>query len=198
MFGHQPDPVPQNSSNDNHPVTVSDNHDASSFNPALPPDNMSFAPSPQASVPMQAPVNDTPAQFTPVTDPNNLLEQQADDGYTSTPPAQDTPTYDAPAAETPAYDSPVTDQTVTQTVGVSGPLGDLKQQALQQLTPLVGHLEQTPEEKFRTTMMMIQASDNKDLLQTAYDAANQISDEKARAQALLDVINEINYFAQQG
>jgi hypothetical protein len=45
-------------------------------------------------------------------------------------------------------------------------------------------------------MMMIQATDNKDLLSDAYKAAQTITDEKARAQALLDVINEINYFTQ--
>lgn len=73
----------------------------------------------------------------------------------------------------------------------------IKQDALQELSPLVGHLDQSPEEKFRTTMMMIQASDDHTLLQSAYDAAKQITDEKARAQALLDVINEINYFTQQ-
>jgi hypothetical protein len=58
------------------------------------------------------------------------------------------------------------------------------------------HLDQTPEEKFRTTMMMIQAADNKSLIPEAYQAAQQIADEKVRAQALLDVINEINYFTQ--
>ena len=47
-------------------------------------------------------------------------------------------------------------------------------------------------------MMMIQASDNQDLLKDAYEAAQQIEDEKTRAQALLDVVNEINYFTQQG
>ena len=73
---------------------------------------------------------------------------------------------------------------------------DIKQQALQQLTPLVGHLEQSADERFRTTMMMIQASDNQDLIPTAYEAAQQITDEKARAQALLDIVNEINYFTQ--
>lgn len=73
---------------------------------------------------------------------------------------------------------------------------DLKQKALQQLTPLVGHLDQSPLEKFRTTMMLIQASDNKSLLKDAYDAAQTIEDEKIRAQALLDVVNEINYFTQ--
>ena len=45
-------------------------------------------------------------------------------------------------------------------------------------------------------MMLIQASDNADLVPEAYEAANQITDEKARAQALLDVVNEINYFTQ--
>ena len=74
---------------------------------------------------------------------------------------------------------------------------DIKQEALQQLSPLVGHLEQSPEEKFRTTMMMIQASDDQSLLREAYEAAKKIEDEKTRAQALLDVVNEINYFTQQ-
>lgn len=70
----------------------------------------------------------------------------------------------------------------------------IKQQALGQLTPIVGHLDQTPEEKFRTTMMMIQASDDQSLIKNAYEAAQQIQDEKVKAQALLDVVNEINYF----
>lgn len=87
------------------------------------------------------------------------------------------------AVEAPAPAHPDNDQLLS-----------IKQQALQQLTPLVGHLEQEPEEKFRTTMMMIQAADNSSLLQTAYDSALQISNEKARAQALLDIVNEINYF----
>jgi hypothetical protein len=46
-------------------------------------------------------------------------------------------------------------------------------------------------------MMLIQASDNQDLLREAFQAAKEITDEKARAQALLDVVNEINYFTQQ-
>lgn len=73
----------------------------------------------------------------------------------------------------------------------------LKQQALTQLSPLVSQLDQTPEEKFRTTMMMIQSTDNQTLIKDAYEAAQAIPDEKARAQALLDVVNEINYFTQQ-
>lgn len=76
-------------------------------------------------------------------------------------------------------------------------LASIKQEALQSLKPLVGHLQQSPEEKFRTTMMMIQASDDQSLIPEAYEAAKAITDEKARAQALLDVVNEINYFTSQ-
>ena len=71
---------------------------------------------------------------------------------------------------------------------------NIKQEALAQLSPLVSHLDQNPEERFRTIMMMIQASDNQALVHSAYEAASQISDEKLKAQALLDIVNEINYF----
>ncbi len=70
----------------------------------------------------------------------------------------------------------------------------IKQDALGALSPLVGSLDQSPEEKFRTTMMLIQASDDKTLVRAAYEAAQAITDEKVKAQALLDVVNEINYF----
>jgi hypothetical protein len=73
---------------------------------------------------------------------------------------------------------------------------EIKQQALRSLQPLVSHLDQSPEEKFKTTMMLIQAADDSSLVGQAYEAANQIKDEKARAQALLDIVNEINYFSQ--
>lgn len=74
---------------------------------------------------------------------------------------------------------------------------EIKQNALQELNPLVKHLDQSPEENFKTTMMMIQASDDQSLIKPAYEAAKKITNEKARAQALLDVVNEINYFTQQ-
>lgn len=73
---------------------------------------------------------------------------------------------------------------------------DLKQEALTKLSPLVGHLDQSPDEKFRTLMMMIQASDDQKLVREAYETALKIDDEKDRAQALLDIVNEINYFTQ--
>jgi hypothetical protein len=94
--------------------------------------------------------------------------------------------------------SPATDTTTALPVASTHPdqLLDIKQQALQHLSPLVDHLEQSPSDRFRTTMMMIQASDNASLIKAAYDTALEIPDDKERAQALLDLINEINYFTQ--
>ena len=105
------------------------------------------------------------------------LHESAPDGSTSLPH----PTAPSTPAPGPAADD----------------LISIKQDALQQLKPLVGHLNQSPEEKFRTTMMMIQAADDQSLIPDAYEAAKAISDEKTRAQALLDVVNEINYFTAQ-
>lgn len=136
-----------------------------------------------------------------VNDP--MAEQVADlasdvsgvpaDNGSFTPPSLDTavPPTPPPSDEDSGSDN---DMLVT---APSDDLVTIKQQALQQLSPLVGHLDQTPEEKFRTTMMMIQASDDQNLIKTAYEAAQQITDDKTRAQALLDIVNEINYFTHQ-
>jgi hypothetical protein len=76
-------------------------------------------------------------------------------------------------------------------------LVEVKQKALDELFPLIDKLDQTSEEHFKTLMMIIQASDNHTLIEKAYQVAQTIDDEKARAQALLDIVNEINYFTQQ-
>lgn len=127
----------------------------------------------QPDVPFGAPAPGSPAG--PVSADGNAAGSPFDTPAPATPDPAQTPS-----------DSPVSDELLS-----------IKQEALQALTPLVSHLEQSPEEKFRTTMMMIQASDDQSLLRDAYTAAKDIADEKARAQALLDVINEINYFTQQ-
>lgn len=75
-------------------------------------------------------------------------------------------------------------------------LMEIKSKALKELTPLVDHLDQPPLDKFRTLMMTIQAGDDKELIPKAYAAAQKIENNTDRAQALLDVINEINYFSQ--
>lgn len=76
-------------------------------------------------------------------------------------------------------------------------IDQIKQDALAQLSPIVDELDQPAEEKYRTLMMMIQASDDQSLIKSAYESANRIDDKKVRAEALLAIVNEINYFANQ-
>lgn len=158
-------------------------HDGSLETPAT----QTFAP---VSEPATAPQNDW-------QQPAVAPDQPANDW---TAPAAAAPVADEPAAWTPPA-VPAVDETAAAPVQntdtqASSDLMDIKQKALNELSPLVGHLDQTPEEKFKTTMMMIQASDNQSLIGEAYEAAQAITDEKAKAQALLDIVNEINYFTQ--
>ncbi len=113
----------------------------------------------------------------------------------ATPPPLPEPTtspFPSPAAPPP--DMPMMSKPRATAVPNADELLGIKKEALQSLTPLVGELEQSPTEKFKTIMMLLQASDNPELVKEAYEAANKIEDEKAKAQALLDVVNEINYF----
>lgn len=138
----------------------------------------------------------------PEPTPNGVLDTaqaQAQDASASSGGLPGNLTAPTAAADTSAAPAPATTAPMASPAPAS--VGDedllkLKQDALQQLSPLVSHLEQTPEERFRTTMMMIQATDDHSKIKDAYEAAQQIKDDKARAQALLDVVNEINYFTQ--
>lgn len=191
LFGHQNDttstnPVPDVGASDDYLASIGGN-----LGDAAEPLSISGDSDSNGST-NEPEMVDTPSQ-SPFSGP-------AVDASTST----DTPDDNSPVAE-PVTSAPTDDNnTVTGPIsiastdnGASADLMDLKQQALDHLTPLVDHLDQTPEEKFRTTMMMIQSTDNQTLLKEAFAAAKEIPEDKARAQALLDVINEINYFAQK-
>ncbi len=134
----------------------------------------------------------------PVVDDNlGLGDESPNDTGTTAPPVHTTTEGFIVDPVTPTVAPTATVLSSANGAAVTDDLLTIKQQALHQLSPLVGHLNQTPEEKFRTLMMMIQASDDQSKLKEAYEIAQQIPDEKVRAQALLDVVNEINYFTQQ-
>jgi hypothetical protein len=100
--------------------------------------------------------------------------------------------------ETPSVSAPAPDlSTVSMGSGDDDELMDVKQKALEQLSPLVSHLDLPPEQKFDTYMEIIRASDDKSLIQPAFDVAQEIEDEDKKAQALLDVVNEVNYLTQE-
>jgi len=157
---------------------------------------------PQTTAPEPA-INTTPL----TTDTVQATDPVSTDSYNlsslEAPTATPDPIAPAPVTEsiTPQTISPTTTSPSLDEISASvTPEGDdllsIKKEALQNLSPLLSQLDQTPEEKFRTTMMLIQASDNQSLIQAAYGAAKEIEDEKVRAQALLDIVNEINYFTQ--
>ncbi len=81
------------------------------------------------------------------------------------------------------------------------PAGDaslegIKKDALNELRPLVDKLNVSPEEKFDTYLLLLRSTDDRTLIGPAHDAAKEIADETRRAQALLDVIKEIDYLSQ--
>ena len=182
MFGHNNnDQIAQDQQNDAHVALGDDTiNDLTSSSPApYLNDQPAGAPpvqSPAASAPFVQPTTGPTVQpSTPNSDPsfpeasNELSEEPAATPQTTTP---------EPVAPAVAHDD----------------LLSLKQEALTSLSPLVHNLELEAEEKFKTLMMLIQASDDHNLVKEAYEAAQAIPDEKVRAQALLDVVNEINYF----
>lgn len=95
---------------------------------------------------------------------------------------------DAPAARSKA------DST---TPSLPAELEDIKKQALAELEPLVDKLELAPEKRYNILMEIIQSSERRELLDKALDAAKNIADDNLRAQALMEVLTEVDYFGQK-
>lgn len=112
----------------------------------------------------------------PVTPSDSQSEASSDTAVAGSPPETSTDTGSGAA------------------LPVDSTLDPIKKEALKKLEPLVNELDLHPEEKYRALMMIIQATDNKDLVNEAYQAADKIEDTKTRAQALLSIVNEIEYF----
>ncbi len=93
-----------------------------------------------------------------------------------------------PAAITPSSPDPVS--------STSPELDNIKKSALSELRPLVDKLDLPAEDKFDTLLLLIRSTDDSSLIPAAHTAATQIADEKRRAQALLDIIKEIDFFGQ--
>ncbi len=94
-----------------------------------------------------------------------------------------------PVTPTPVVSAP------TPTATADPALDTIKQTALNELRPLVDKLDVSPEEKFDTYLLLLRSTDDKTLIAPAHDAAVAIVDEARRAQALLDIIKEIDYFS---
>lgn len=125
------------------------------------------------------------------------------------PPVETAPTEPSltPEVEPEATATPVaadelaapisTPGTLDDTSSASPELDSIKKEALEELRPLVDKLDLPADEKFDTLLLVIRSTDDKSLVSAAHEAARAIPDEGKRAQALLDVIKEIDYFAGQ-
>jgi hypothetical protein len=95
----------------------------------------------------------------------------------------------------PDFVPPTPIQAPTPSTGPSD-LDGIKKTALGELRPLIDKVELPAEEKFDTYLMLIRSTDDSSLIAPAHAAAQGISDETRRAEALLDIIKEIDYLSR--
>lgn len=79
----------------------------------------------------------------------------------------------------------------------SSALDDIKLDALKELRPLMDKVELPAEEKFDTYLMLLRSTDDSTLIDPAHKAAQGITDEKRKAEALLEIIKEIDYLSRK-
>jgi hypothetical protein len=144
----------------------------------------------------------------PISDDQELakvlagVSQQADDTvsglqFEETPPA--IPVPPAPETPEPVLSDPIpATPAFTPPAAASSELDDIKKDALSELRPLIDKLDVSPEEKFDTLLLIIRSTDDQSLLAATHEAAKAIVDDSRRAQALLDIIKEIDFFSSKG
>lgn len=93
-------------------------------------------------------------------------------------------------------DEPVSlDSSPVADFDLAGILENIKKDALVKLRPLIDNLNLIPEEKFDIYLLILRSTDDKTIIAPAYEAAQGIEDEARRAQAILDIIKEIDYLS---
>lgn len=146
----------------------------------------------------------------PVSDDQELakvlagVSDQADEAVNTPPPVSLTPTPLPLPADEPVADAasepvvtPVTPEPPVSslTASESSELDGIKVEALNELRPLMDKLNVSPEEKYDIYLLLLRSTDDKELIAPAHDAAKAIEDDTRRAQALLDIIKEIDFLS---
>ena len=115
-------------------------------------------------------------------------------------PAADASTPTVPAPQSEVADTapvvPPVPETPAVTPAPSTDLDGIKKDALGELRPLIDKVDLPAEEKFDTYLMLIRSTDDASLIAPAHTAAQGITDEKRRAEALLDIVKEIDYLSK--
>ena len=121
----------------------------------------------------------------------------ADDAAATLPEPAAEPEVVAEPVVPPVVEPPVLD-TPAPVASTGDDLGSVKTQAISELRPLVDKLNVPAEEKFDTYLLLLRSTDDKSLIEPAHETAKLIEDEARRAQALLDIIKEIDFLSQNG
>lgn len=114
---------------------------------------------------------------------------------------QETPFAAAPQVETYVEQPPVVaqlpqyEQPAPAAPAANDDLEGIKKDALVELRPLIDKVTLPAEEKFDTYLMLIRSTDDASLIGPAHAIAQSITDETRRAEALLDIIKEIDYLS---
>lgn len=124
----------------------------------------------------------------------NTVESAVEPTINETKPALEEVT-----SQTEALDDalPVTNKPLPEEETLDVSLLDVKNEAIEELMPILDHLKTDPEEKFNAYLLLLRSTDNKDLIKPALLMAKQIADEEKRASALLDIIKEIDYLSKE-
>lgn len=141
-------------------------------------------------------VNDTPSetQTVPVTVGASGATENAE---ATEAPSANVPTESAPAPEAASETVPETAPTseVVAEMGetaveTSGDLGSVKQAMLRDLFPLMDKVELAPEQKYDVYKEMIETTGDRNMIPAAYEAVKGISDDAAKAEALLYLVDK--------
>lgn len=141
-----------------------------------------------------------PQTTQPISDDQDLAKVLAgvSNGASATsaqPAAPLPPLPDLPPEPEPAAQPKPAKASNTVVPAANSDLDSVKNEAIKELRPLVDKLNISAEEKFDTYLLLIRSTDDKTLIAPAHEAAKNIADESRRAQALLDVIKEIDFLS---
>ena len=126
---------------------------------------------------------------------NNGAKAANTQSATPLPPLPDLPPEPEPEQQLAASPAPQPKVAKTAATTDASDLDTVKNNAIRELRPLVGKLNISAEEKFDTYLLLIRSTDDRTLIPPAHEAAKEITDESRRAQALLDIIKEIDFLS---
>lgn len=157
------------------------------------------APAPEPNLPLPEPPMPTPeAQFTEAPLPEPIMPQPQEAAPTTsfdpgiaTPLPEPTP---EPVPEPIIAPAPNLPEPTFEMPSTTRPLGmqQVKEAALRDLIPLLDHLNMNPSQKFSLYRNIFEDLRDYTVLEPAYRAASEISNDQERAEALLYLVESID------